>query len=85
MYYAHVDGGVLYNTTYATNVMFYLHVSQIICMYCIFDSYSLELYTMYDSHGVLRVLYIIYMYKFSRCYVIIFHYFSFHLPIFSKN
>jgi hypothetical protein len=51
----------------------------------VYDSYSLELCTMYDSHDVLRVLYIIYMYKFSRCYVIIFHCFSFHLPIFSKK
>jgi hypothetical protein len=50
------------------------------------DYYGLELCTMYDSHGVyLRILWTIYMYKFSRCHVIIFTVFSFHLPIFSKN
>jgi hypothetical protein len=32
-----------------------------------------ELYTMYDSHGVyLRVLWIICLYKFSRCHAVIF-------------
>jgi hypothetical protein len=45
-----------------------------------YDSYSLELCTIYDSHGVyLRVLWTICMYKFSRCHVVIFHGFLFHL------
>jgi hypothetical protein len=50
-----------------------------------YDSYGLELCNMYDSHGIyLRVLWAICMYKFSRCYVVVFHGFSFYLPIFSK-
>jgi hypothetical protein len=41
---------------------------------------------MYDSYDIyLRVLWTICMYKFSRCHIIDFHYFSFHLPIFYKN
>jgi hypothetical protein len=51
-----------------------------------YDSYGLELCTMYDSHDVyLRVLWTICMYKFSRCHIVIFHVFSFHLPNFDKN
>jgi hypothetical protein len=32
-YYAHADGGALRNAACATNVVVYLHVSWIICMY----------------------------------------------------
>jgi hypothetical protein len=39
-----------------------------------YDFYGLELCTMYDSHIVyLRILCIIYMHKFSRCHVVVFH------------
>jgi hypothetical protein len=39
-----------------------------------YDFYGLELCIMYDSHGVyLRVLRTIYMYKFNRCHVVVFH------------
>jgi hypothetical protein len=42
----------------------------------IYDSHGLELYTMYDSHGVyLRVLWSIYIYKFSRCHVVFYDFF----------
>jgi hypothetical protein len=34
-YYAHADGGALRNAACATNVVVYLHVSWIICMYCV--------------------------------------------------
>jgi hypothetical protein len=71
-YYAHVDEGVLYNATCATNVVVYLHVSWIIYMYFV-RLYGLDLCTMYNSYGVyLCVLWTICRYKFSRCYVIIF-------------
>jgi hypothetical protein len=41
---------------------------------------------MYDSHDIyLRVLWTICMYKFSRCHVIVFTVFLFHLPILDKN
>jgi hypothetical protein len=41
-----------------------------------YDSHGLELYTMYDSHGVyLRVLWSIYIYKFSRCHVVFYGFF----------
>jgi hypothetical protein len=40
----------------------------------VYDFYGLELCIMYDSHVIyLRILWIIYMYKFSRCHIIIFH------------
>jgi hypothetical protein len=39
-----------------------------------YDYYGLELCTMYDSHDVyLYVLLTIYMYKFSRCYIVVFY------------
>jgi hypothetical protein len=39
-----------------------------------YDSYIIELCTMYDFHGIyLRVLWTIYMYKISRCHVVIFY------------
>jgi hypothetical protein len=51
-----------------------------------YDFYGLELCIMYDSHVVyLRVLWTICMYKFSRCHIVGFHDFLFHLPIFDKN
>jgi hypothetical protein len=54
-------------------------------LYTMYDSHNLELYTMYDSHGIyLHVLWTICMYKFSKCHVLFFTYFSFHLPILAK-
>jgi hypothetical protein len=51
-----------------------------------YDFYGLELCIMYDSLVVyLRVLWIICMYKFSRCHIVGFHGSLFHLPIFDKN
>jgi hypothetical protein len=39
-----------------------------------YDSHNVDLCNMCDSHGVyLRVLWTIYMDKFSRCHVIVFH------------
>jgi hypothetical protein len=61
-----------------------MHHKLFVCT--MYDSYGLELCTMYDSHDVyLRVLWTICMYKFSRCHIVIFHVFSFHLPNFDKN
>jgi hypothetical protein len=55
-------------------------------VFIVYDFYGLELCTMYDSYVVyLCVLWIICMYKFIRCYVVVFYDFSFHLPIFDKN
>jgi hypothetical protein len=57
----------------------YLHVSCIIYMYhelfacTMYDSHALVLCTVYDSHDIyLRVLLTIYMYKFSRCDIVVF-------------
>jgi hypothetical protein len=51
-----------------------------------YDSYDLELCTMYDSHSVyLCILWTICMYKFNRSHVVVFHIFLFHLPIFDEN
>jgi hypothetical protein len=52
----------------------------------IYDSHGLELCTMCDSHCVyLHVLWTIYMYKFSRCHVIVFYDFFFSFTDFRQN
>jgi hypothetical protein len=52
----------------------------------VYNFYGLKLCTMYDSHGVyLRILWTIYMYKFSRCHVVIFHDFFVPFIDFDKN
>jgi hypothetical protein len=52
----------------------------------VYNFYGLGLYTMFDSHDVyLCVLYTICMYKFSRCHIVVFTIFLFHLPIFDKK
>jgi hypothetical protein len=61
-----------------TCIIDYLHV---LCM-----THGVDLYTMYDLHGVyLHVLWTICMSKFSRYYAVIFHDFSFPMIDFLDN
>jgi hypothetical protein len=51
-----------------------------------YDFHGVNLCTMYDSHDVyLYVLWTIYMYKFSRYHVVVFHIFFFPMTDFLEN